>query len=194
MGEAALVDDPLDVGGRTGAPRSSRSSSMSPFKIVDEVGIGVDRDQLRVGRQLFEDRAGEGADSRAIFDEQLGRSSQSTGSSILSIRMRLDGITDPTITGFLRKPRRNCQCGLLRHGRSRGARSGAGLSTCWRTRWRSRRCSEEDVKSGPWRWQIGRRLARHDGRAFRARVRRASSAAQHAAGVPIPRRGSPERR
>src|SRR3954451_15919237 len=38
---------------------------------------------------------------------------QSTGSSILSINTRLDGMIDPTITGFLMKPRRNCQCGLL---------------------------------------------------------------------------------
>src|SRR6476661_1963828 len=38
--------------------------------------------------------------------------SQSTGPSILSISTRLDGMTDPTITGFLRKPRRNCQRGL----------------------------------------------------------------------------------
>src|SRR4051794_35969826 len=37
---------------------------------------------------------------------------QSTGPSILSISTRLDGITDPTITGFFRKPRRNCQRGL----------------------------------------------------------------------------------
>ena len=37
---------------------------------------------------------------------------QSTGSSILSISTRLDGMTEPTITGFLRNPRRNCHCGL----------------------------------------------------------------------------------
>src|SRR5215218_1335738 len=40
-------------------------------------------------------------------------SSQRTGSSILSIRTLLDGMTDPTITGFFRKPRRNCHCGLF---------------------------------------------------------------------------------
>ena len=38
--------------------------------------------------------------------------SQSTGSSIRSMRTRLDGMIEPTITGFLMKPRRNCQCGL----------------------------------------------------------------------------------
>src|SRR3990170_2623283 len=39
-------------------------------------------------------------------------SAQSTGASILSIRIRDEGMTDPTITGFFRKPRRNCQRGL----------------------------------------------------------------------------------
>src|SRR6476619_6808353 len=46
---------------------------------------------------------------------------QSTGSSILSIKTRLDGMTEPTITGFFRKPRRNCQRGLGER-RSRRAR------------------------------------------------------------------------
>ena len=40
-------------------------------------------------------------------------SSQRTGPSILSISTLLDGMTDPTITGFFRKPRRNCHCGLF---------------------------------------------------------------------------------
>src|SRR5688572_17707970 len=40
-------------------------------------------------------------------------SSQRTGPSILSISTLLDGMTEPTITGFFRKPRRNCHCGLF---------------------------------------------------------------------------------
>src|SRR6478609_6749778 len=39
---------------------------------------------------------------------------QSTGLSMRSIRILLDGITDPTMTGCFRKPRRNCHRGLLR--------------------------------------------------------------------------------
>jgi hypothetical protein len=38
--------------------------------------------------------------------------SQSTGFSIFSIKTRLDGMIDPTITGCLKNPRRNCHCGL----------------------------------------------------------------------------------
>src|SRR5215204_2529658 len=39
---------------------------------------------------------------------------QSTGFSILSISTRLDGMTEPTMTGCRRKPLKNCQRGLLR--------------------------------------------------------------------------------
>ncbi len=37
--------------------------------------------------------------------------SQSTGASILAINLSLDGMIDPTITGCLMKPRKNCQRG-----------------------------------------------------------------------------------
>src|SRR4029079_1190938 len=47
---------------------------------------------------------------------------QSTGSSILSISTRLDGMTEPPITGFLRKPRRNCHFGLGERRSERRAR------------------------------------------------------------------------
>src|SRR5437870_12224202 len=51
--------------------------------------------------------------------------SQSTGRSIFSMRTRLDGMIDPTITGCFRKPRRNCQCGLtLRRADLRTIRRG----------------------------------------------------------------------
>ena len=50
---------------------------------------------------------------------------QSTGSSILSMSTRLDGMIEPTITGFLMKPRRNCHCGLgERRSRRRWRRRG----------------------------------------------------------------------
>ena len=49
--------------------------------------------------------------------------SQSTGRSIFSISTRLEGMIEPTITGFLRKPRRNCQRGLgERRSRRRSSR------------------------------------------------------------------------
>ena len=45
---------------------------------------------------------------------------QSTGASIFSISTLLDGMIEPTITGFFRNPRRNCHCALgLRRSRRR---------------------------------------------------------------------------
>jgi hypothetical protein len=80
---------------------------------------------------------------------------QSTGSSILSIRTRLDGMIEPTITGFLRKPRRNCQRGLgERRSRRRARRRGAFIVR-----------AEEDGMNTPLgagggeRWQMRRSLA-----------------------------------
>src|SRR3546814_3756749 len=34
--------------------------------------LGIDRDELRVGRHPLEDRTAEGADAGAVFDEQFG--------------------------------------------------------------------------------------------------------------------------
>src|SRR5437763_7322849 len=82
---------------------------------------------------------------------------QSTGPSILSISTRLDGMIEPTITGFLMKPRRNCQCGLGdRRSRLRWSRRGLF----------SVRAEEGGMnaplrgQSRPVRWQMRLRLAR----------------------------------
>ena len=75
------------------------------------------------GPQPVEDRAGEGADARAIFDEQLGVVPVDRLEHLVD-QHRLDGMTEPTITGFFRKPRRNCQCGLRRAATRRTKRRG----------------------------------------------------------------------
>ena len=41
------------------------------LQIVDEIFIGIDRDQCRVTRHALKHRTAKGADSGAIFDEQL---------------------------------------------------------------------------------------------------------------------------
>jgi len=61
-------DDPLDIGGRS-VDRDQPGVVDVAAQIVDEIGVGVDRDQYRIGRQAVEDRPGEGADAGAIFDE-----------------------------------------------------------------------------------------------------------------------------
>ena len=67
--------------------------------------------------------------------------SQSTGASIFSISIRLDGMIEPTITGFLRKPRRNCQRGLVGAAIVSAARSAADPSSFarWKSAWMLRR-------------------------------------------------------
>jgi hypothetical protein len=87
---------------------------------------------------------------------------QSTGLEHLVDQDRLDGMIDPTITGFLRKPRRNCQRGL-------GARSRAAHETA-RALQRARGERFMDAPSGPAKggsvgkcaaaWQVPRRSAR----------------------------------
>ena len=69
--EAAVGEDLLDVGGRAGDRDQPRIVDRF-LEVVGEIGVGVDRQQGRVGAELVEDRPGEGADARAIFDEQLG--------------------------------------------------------------------------------------------------------------------------
>ena len=73
MIEAVGGDDLLDVGGRA-VDRDEPVVVDVAVQIVDEVGVGVDGDQRRVRRQPVEDRPGEGADARPIFDEQLASS------------------------------------------------------------------------------------------------------------------------
>src|SRR5687768_15754912 len=58
-----LPGDPLDVLGR--AQDGDEAGIVDGLlEVVDEVGIGVDRDQHPVGRQLLQDRPAEGADAR----------------------------------------------------------------------------------------------------------------------------------
>ena len=71
MIETEFRDDLLDIRGRA-VDRDEPVVVDFPVEIVDEIRVGVDRDLPRVLAQLFEDRAGEGADARAIFDEQPG--------------------------------------------------------------------------------------------------------------------------
>ena len=71
---------------------------------------------------------------------------QSTGFSILSIRIRLDGMTDPTITGCLRKPAQELPAsGSCARGR-RGGHGGACHSADW-LEWRSRRLQKSCEQS-----------------------------------------------
>src|SRR6478735_1870969 len=71
MIETMGLDDFFDV--RRGTVNSDEPIVVNvSVEIVDEVGIGVDRDQHRVRPQAFQDRTGERADPGAIFDEQPG--------------------------------------------------------------------------------------------------------------------------
>ena len=69
MIEPMFGNDRLDVGGRT-----MDGNETLVFDVLieefDEIGVGVDRDQLGVRSQPVQDRAGEGPDAGAIFDEQ----------------------------------------------------------------------------------------------------------------------------
>ena len=83
--------------------------------------------------------------------------SHSTGSSIRSISTLLDGMTDPTITGFLMKPRRNCHLGLIARCATRDTKRRGPLSV---------RADEMVMKSPagrkerPSRWQKRDRLGK----------------------------------
>ena len=119
MVEAVRGDDLLDVGGRAGDRDQARIVDVVA-QIVDEIGIGVDRDQPRVGAQRSRigrvkvPTPGPYSTNSLVAPSRPGPASCRSGSS-------LDGMTDPTITGCLRKPRRNCQRGLA------GARRRGGV-------------------------------------------------------------------
>ncbi len=70
MGEAMVGDDLLDLGRRS-VDRDQPGIVDVLLEELDEILIGIDRDQFGVGCQPVEDRAGEGADAGAIFDEQF---------------------------------------------------------------------------------------------------------------------------
>ena len=65
--EAEFRDDRLDIGG--GAMNRDEPVVVDvAVQIVDEVRIGIDRDQLRILVELVEDRAGLGSDDSRIID------------------------------------------------------------------------------------------------------------------------------
>ncbi len=71
MVEAMVAHDLLHVRRRSVHRLEARIDD-GVAQIIAEIGIGIDRDQHRVGRHPLQDRPAEGADARAIFDEQLG--------------------------------------------------------------------------------------------------------------------------
>jgi len=57
--------------GRRSVDRDEAAVADFLGQVIDEVAVGVDRDQRRIGAHPFEDRAAEGADAGAVFHEHL---------------------------------------------------------------------------------------------------------------------------
>src|SRR3546814_15514214 len=81
--EPVRRDDRLDIRRRP-VDRDEAAVADILFQIVDELLVGVDRDQRRVAGQMIEDGAAEGADARAIFDEQLRSEERRVGRECVS--------------------------------------------------------------------------------------------------------------
>jgi cardiolipin synthase len=71
MLKAMRTHDFFDVGRRS-VNRDEATVANILAQIVDEIFVGVDRDQRRIARHPFEHGAAECAHARPIFDEQLG--------------------------------------------------------------------------------------------------------------------------
>jgi hypothetical protein len=117
-------NDRLDIGRRP-VNRAEPVVDDRPLEIGDEVGIGVDHDQLAVTAQAIEHRAAERADAGAIFDKDR-QLSQSTRDRTRRIVRAEEGTTAPTITGCFTNPFKNNPVGPIRRRALRMKRAGNG--------------------------------------------------------------------
>ena len=90
MVEAAIGDD-LPTSAADPVTASSRLSRILRAQIADEIGVGVDRDQGRVGRHPPQHMLGEGADAGAIFDEQFAIRPVDRGEHLVDHRLGATG-------------------------------------------------------------------------------------------------------
>ena len=130
--ELTIGKDRFDIGGRSGDRDQARIVELL-LEIMSEVRVGVDGDQGRIRPEAIEHRFGE-VPTPGPYSTNSRVFAQSTGSSIRSIRTRLDGMIEPTITGF-QQSTMYFAIGDFWNGGRGDAGAGGGFSAIVRKKW-----------------------------------------------------------